>query len=79
MGCGRRSSRRTSWRGIGLGLVIAGLTQAIYPYLYDQLIGLDFTMLLVLSARNILYVALLIWAIVAVVDALRYEPETRSA
>jgi hypothetical protein len=59
-----------------LGLVIAGLTQLIYPYLYDQLIGLNFTMLLILSARNILYIALLLWAIVAVVDALRFEPES---
>lgn len=58
-----------------LTLVIAGLTQAIYPYLYSQLLGLDFTLLLVLSARNVLYVVLLIWAIVAVVEALRYEPE----
>jgi hypothetical protein len=57
-----------------LGLVIAGLTQLIYPYLYDQLLGLNFTMLLVLSARNVLYVVLLVWAIVAVIDALRYEP-----
>jgi hypothetical protein len=58
-----------------LTLVIAGLTQAIYPYLYDQLLGLDFTLLLVLSARNVLYIVLLIWAVVAVVDALRFEPE----
>jgi len=61
-----------------LGLVIAGLTQVIYPYFYDQLLGLNFTMLLVLSARNLLYVVLLVWAVVAVVDALRYEPETPS-
>jgi hypothetical protein len=59
-----------------LGLVIAGLTQLIYPYLYDQLIGLNFTMLLILSARNVLYIALLLWAVVAVVDAVRFEPET---
>jgi hypothetical protein len=59
-----------------LALVIAGLTQTIYPYLYSQLLGLDFTLLLVLSARNILYLVLLIWAVAAVVDALRYEPET---
>jgi hypothetical protein len=58
-----------------LTLVIAGLTQAIYPYLYSQLLGLDFTLLLVLTARNVLYVVLLIWAVVAVVEALRYEPE----
>ena len=58
-----------------LTLVIAGLTQAIYPYLYSQLLGLDFTLLLVLTARNVLYVVLLVWAVVAVVEALRYEPE----
>ena len=59
-----------------LTLVIAGLTQAIYPYLYSQLLGLDFTLLLVLTARNILYAVLLVWAVAAVVDALRYEPDT---
>ena len=35
--------------------MIAGLTQLIYPYLYDQLLALNFWMLLVLSARNVLY------------------------
>ncbi|MBX3194543.1 MAG: DUF2029 domain-containing protein [Microbacteriaceae bacterium] len=54
-----------------LALVIAGMTQLIYPYLYDQLLGLDFTLLLVLSARNVLYIALLAWAVVAVVDEIR--------
>ncbi|HEV7742813.1 MAG TPA: hypothetical protein VGO65_10370 [Pseudolysinimonas sp.] len=58
-----------------LSLVIAGLTQAIYPYLYSQLLGLDFTLLLVLTARNLLYVILLVWAVTAVIDALRYQPE----
>jgi RNA polymerase sigma-70 factor (ECF subfamily) len=58
-----------------LSLVIAGLTQAIYPYLYSQLLGLDFTLLLVLTARNILYVVLLVWAVAAIIDALRWEPE----
>ncbi|HWM34431.1 MAG TPA: hypothetical protein VNR36_09375 [Pseudolysinimonas sp.] len=58
-----------------LTLVIAGLTQLIYPYLYNQLLGLDFTLLLVLSARNVLYLVLLIWAVNAVVEAIRYEPQ----
>jgi hypothetical protein len=58
-----------------LALVIAGLTQAIYPYLYSQLLGLDFTLLLVLSARNVLYVVLLLWAVAAVIDTIRYLPE----
>ena len=43
--------------------MIAGLTQLMYPYLYDQLLNLNFWMLLVLSARNLLYLALLAWAV----------------
>ena len=46
-----------------LALVIAALTQLMYPYLYDQLLSLNFWMLLVLSARNLLYLALLAWAV----------------
>jgi hypothetical protein len=46
-----------------LALVIAGLTQLIYPYLYDQLLALNVWMLLVLTARNLLYLALLGWAV----------------
>lgn len=60
-----------------LSLVIAGLTQAIYPYLYSQLLQRqpDFTLLLVLSARNVLYVVLFVWAVWAVIEAIRAEPE----
>ncbi|HEY4224243.1 MAG TPA: hypothetical protein VGM70_00335 [Pseudolysinimonas sp.] len=46
-----------------LALVIAGLTQLMYPYLYDELLTLNFGMLLVLTARNLLYVVLLVWAV----------------
>lgn len=56
-----------------LGLVIAGLTQLIYPYLYGQLLALDFTLLLVLTARNVLYLALFVWAVRAVLDLLRED------
>jgi hypothetical protein len=69
---GRGPSFRTP---VVLTLVIAGMTQAIYPYLYSQLLGLDFTLLLVLTARNVLYVVLLVWAVTAIVDAIRYHPE----
>lgn len=47
-------------------LVLAVLTQAIYPYLYGYLIGLNTVMLLVLSARNLLLFVLLGWAVAAV-------------
>jgi len=46
-----------------LGLVIADLTQVIYPYLYDQLLNLNVWMLLVLTARNLLYLVLLGWSV----------------
>lgn len=60
-----------------LSLVIAGLTQAIYPYLYSQLLQRqpDFTMLLVLSARNALYAVLFVWALAALVDLIRPKSE----
>ncbi|HWH26322.1 MAG TPA: glycosyltransferase 87 family protein [Pseudolysinimonas sp.] len=44
-------------------LTIAALTQAIYPYLYWQVISLNAIMLVVLTARNLLYVLLLVWAV----------------
>jgi len=53
-----------------LALVIAGLTQLIYPYLYDQLLALNFWMLLMLSTRNLLYLALLAWAVWSLVRLL---------
>lgn len=46
-----------------LALVIAGLTQLVYPVLYGSLLALDPRMLVVLSARNLLYVVLLAWAV----------------
>jgi len=58
------TGRATSFRfPAALALVIAGLTQLIYPDLYDQLLALNVWMLLVLSVRNLLYLALLAWAV----------------
>jgi hypothetical protein len=55
-----------------LGLGIAALTQAFYPYLYHELLGVPkLTMVLVLTTRNVLYVALFAWAVVALVDVAR--------
>ena len=48
-----------------LALVIAGLTQVIYPYLYGSLIELQPAMLVVLTTRNILEFVLLGWAVAA--------------
>jgi hypothetical protein len=65
------TGRGTSFRfPAALALVIAGLTQLIYPYLYDQLLALNVWMLLVLSVRNLLYLALLAWAVWSMVRLL---------
>lgn len=54
-----------------LVLAIAGLTQFIYPYLYDALLTLDPYMLVVITVRNLLYFVLVGWAIHAIVTAPR--------
>lgn len=55
-----------------LALVTAALTHAFYPYLYGQLLGTpNLLMVMVLSARNVLYVALVAWAVVALVELVR--------
>ena len=54
-----------------VALVIAALTQAVYPYLYDAVLALNPLMLAVLSARNILEFVLLGWAVLAVVRSPR--------
>ena len=47
-------------------LVLAGLTQLIYPYFYGYLLDLNPAMLVVISARNLLYFVLLGWAVVTI-------------
>lgn len=48
-----------------LALVIAGLTQIVYPFHYGELLGLQTPIVVALTLRNVLHVALLGWAIVA--------------
>ena len=52
-----------------LVLVIAGLTQVLYPYLYLELLNLNPLLLIVLTVRNTLEFVLLGWAVVAVIRA----------
>ena len=49
--------------------MIAGLTQAIYPYLYDWLLTVSPLILIVLTARNLLFFVLLGWAVWAIVTS----------
>lgn len=58
-----------------LGVGIAMLTQAFYPYLYHELLGVpNLVLVLVLTARNILYVTLFVWAVTALIQVVRRRP-----
>jgi hypothetical protein len=54
-----------------LTAVLAALTQVIYPYLYEYLLELDVSMLLVITARSLLLFVLLGWAIASMARASR--------
>jgi hypothetical protein len=60
-----------------IALMIGAFTQAVYPYWYGKLLGLDTVVLVALSTRNALYLVLFAWAIVALVQAARTDPEPR--
>ncbi|MDE2386501.1 MAG: DUF2029 domain-containing protein [Actinomycetales bacterium] len=52
-----------SWRlPLWFGLAIAALTQWVYPLNYDAVVNTDALALTVLTARNVLLIALLVWA-----------------
>jgi hypothetical protein len=55
----------------GLTLAIAALTQIIYPFEYGALLGLQTPLVVILTARNLLEVVLLGWAIVRLVALCR--------
>ncbi|WP_164743412.1 glycosyltransferase 87 family protein [Microbacterium sulfonylureivorans] len=57
--------RRWRWPAVG-ALAAALLTQFVYPLLYDRLIVADAFAAGVLTLRNVLLIALLVWAIVRV-------------
>jgi hypothetical protein len=54
-----------------LVLVMAGLTQVIYPYLYGLLLNAHPLLLITVTARNMVLFVLLGWAIVALVGVAR--------
>lgn len=71
------AGRGVSFRTPGiLVLVIAALTQLIYPYWYTALLNVEPVMLGILSVRNVLYFVLLGWAIRALVTVRPIDHET---
>lgn len=66
-----------------LSMLIAVLTQGVFPYLYAELLAVHPVMVGILTARNLLYVVLLAWAIAALIrlsrrDAPSLHPLERS-
>lgn len=61
---------RRRWRGPATAALAAALlTQCVYPLLYDRLIVADALAATVLTARNLLLISLLAWAVVRVIRA----------
>jgi hypothetical protein len=58
--------RRRWWRPAALGLVMAGLTQVIYPMTYGELLGAQSLPAALLTLRNLLIAVLLVWAVARV-------------
>ncbi|MEV8255111.1 glycosyltransferase 87 family protein [Rhodoglobus sp. NPDC076762] len=56
-----RSPRR--WVPAAFSIAIAALTQLVYPYFYERLLAADPVMVAVVTARNVLLLALLVWAL----------------
>ena len=61
--------RRRWWRPAALALVMAGLTQVVYPLTYGYLLGGDALPAAVLTLRNALIAVLLVWAAARVARA----------
>jgi hypothetical protein len=60
--------RRRWWRPAALGLVIAAVTQVVYPMTYGYLLNAEALPAAALTVRNLLVVVLLVWAIVKLVQ-----------
>lgn len=60
--------RHRWWRPAALGLVIAAVTQVVYPMTYGYLLNAEALPAAALTVRNLLVVVLLVWAIVKLVQ-----------
>jgi hypothetical protein len=58
----------------GTALAAALLTQFVYPLLYDRVIAADGFAVTVLTVRNLVLIALLVWAVVSVVRVRHRHP-----
>jgi hypothetical protein len=68
------ATRRAFRAPIIVVLAIAVLTQAFYPYLYNDLLVLRPVMVIIITARNLLLVGLFVWAVVSLWRVPRRAP-----
>jgi hypothetical protein len=76
------AGRGSAWRFLPVAaamLPMALLTQLVYPAYYDQVLGVQPWILVVLSLRNLLEVAVLVWAVVVLVRMWRDGVEPRAS
>lgn len=73
------AARETMRLPAALVLLVAGLTQAVYPYLYDELVGEQAWMVAVITVRNLLLVAVFVVSLVELTVLGRRSSLTRAA
>ncbi|WP_220034844.1 glycosyltransferase family 87 protein [Curtobacterium sp. MCPF17_031] len=79
---GLAAGRGSAWRFLPVAaamLPMAFLTQLVYPGYYDQVLAVQPWILVVLSVRNALEVAVLVWAVVVLVRLWRQGIEPRAS
>ena len=59
--------RRRWWRPGALAVLAAGLTQVVYPLVYDGILVAQPLPVALLTLRNVLLVVLFVWAVVRTV------------
>lgn len=62
---------RRWWIPAVIVVLISAMTQAIFPWGYDALLGLQFVAVTLLTVRNVVLIGLLVWAIVSIVRVRR--------
>lgn len=75
LGLAVRASTRSFRVPAVIALVLAFLTQLVYPLFYGQVLGLEPVMLVVLTARNLLLIVLFAWSIAALRRLIRGRVE----
>lgn len=71
--------RRRWLRPAALGLIIAGITQVVYPMIYGDILNAEALPAAVLTLRNALLVVLLVWSVARLVQVPRRTTTARRA